>query len=223
MSLSPAPSRGGGQQGLLGGDPGWATEPWVTGRQQEVGPHVSRGSKPLAHVPLDFIHKTQIIKNFKMATTEHEASSIKAPLNKWPCMVTLVTGLWSWPILPFIPYPFCSTSHWQDLSPNVPAAPGVSCKHNVLKGARLMVVFLLAPWKTLIFLFLIFVYLALLGLRCGIRDLQPLLWRVGSGSLTPDGARAPALGTQSVSPWTTRKSQKTLFMNWIFFIYTMNT
>ena len=72
---------------------GWATEPWVTGRQQEVGPHVSRSSKPLTHVLLDFIHKTQIIKNFKMATTEHEASSIKAPLNKWPCMVTLVTGL----------------------------------------------------------------------------------------------------------------------------------
>ena len=63
------------------------------------------------------------------------------------------------------------------------------------KGARLMVVFLLAAWKTLIFLFLIFVYLASLGLRCGMQDLRSVLWHVGSSSLTQDGTRAPWTGS----------------------------
>ena len=43
------------------------------------------------------------------------------------------------------------------------------------------------------------IYLAVLGLSCGTRDLY--LQHVGSSSLT----RPPALGAQSLSHWTTRE------------------
>ena len=51
-----------------------------------------------------------------------------------------------------------------------------------------------------------FIYLAALGLRCGMQDLQ--LWQVGSSSLTRDRTQAPCLGSRESqlldhqeSPW----------------------
>lgn len=56
------------------------------------------------------------------------------------------------------------------------------------------------------FLFLKYIYIYLLiwlsGLHCSIQTLGSGIW---------DELRAPALGTQSLSHWTTKKSQKSFF------------
>ena len=49
------------------------------------------------------------------------------------------------------------------------------------------------------FFFLIVIYLAALGLSCGTRDPQSLLWRVGSSSPTGVWTQAPCIGSTILS------------------------
>ena len=59
--------------------------------------------------------------------------------------------------------------------------------------------FLFNWWIHLIMIFwFLFIYLAALGLSC-------LTWQVESSSLTRDRTGSPALGTRSLSHWTTRE------------------
>ena len=67
--------------------------------------------------------------------------------------------------------------------------------------------FLFNWWIHLIMIFGdLFIYLAALGLSC-------LTWQVESSSLTRDRTGSPALGTRSLSHWTTRESLDLEFLN----------
>ena len=60
--------------------------------------------------------------------------------------------------------------------------------------------------------FNIYIYLfSWLGLSCCTQDLWSPLQPVGSRSPTRDGSHAPALGMQSLSHWTTKKSPLLIF------------
>ena len=55
-----------------------------------------------------------------------------------------------------------------------------------------------------------YLFIWLCGLRCSTLDPWSSLWHVGSRSLTGDQTRAPALGAESLSHWTTREALVTV-------------
>ena len=54
-----------------------------------------------------------------------------------------------------------------------------------------------------IYLFLIFVYLAVLRLHCSLQNLK--LQHTGPSSLTRDGTWAPSTDRRILNPWSTRE------------------